>query len=376
MRSVGTVSFPVPPTPASGPRIGYDNSGGDMPGQPTTLPQPDYNLCWAACNATPGCAAWSYGVQGAGCESQPLCWLKQSVESWGQNACRVAGDMGTAGGVALRPAINGNFTFLAGWLDQSWWPDGEYAAPTDAALAFDLQAVLDFGMNVVRLHQKVNPERWYWHADRLGVVVIQDMVQKYGGATAATVPDFNAEIKAMIDGRGNHPSIVQWTVFNEGDCEAVFNITATTQWVQAYDPHRLVDTNSGGPGNDLHIANVNDIHSYPWPGNPAPSASQYAMIGEFGGLGAFVPGKEWAPGQCSTYLRAKDPQEEADLYVQMAGNITVYRDTPGVSVSIYTQITDVENECDGFLNMDRTNKFNPAQMAEIVAANAQLISGQ
>ena len=66
------------------------------------------------------------------------------------------------------------------------------------------------------------------------------------------------------------------------------------------------------------------------------------MIGEFGGIGAFVPGKEWAPNQCSTYLRAKTPQEEADLYVQMAGNITLYRDSPGVSVSIYTQITDVE----------------------------------
>ena len=220
MRSVGTVSFPVPPTPASGPRVGYDNSGGDMPNQPTTLPQPDFNLCWASCNNTPGCAAWSYGVQGAGCEAKPLCWLKASVESWSQNSCRIAGDQGTAGGHALRPAINGNFTFLAGWLDQSWWSDGEYTAPTDDALAFDLQAVVDFGLNVVRLHQKVNSERWYYHADRLGVVIIQDMIQKYGGATQETIPDFMMEIKAMIDGRGNHPSIVQWTVFNEGSCAA------------------------------------------------------------------------------------------------------------------------------------------------------------
>ena len=187
MRSVGTVSFPVPPTPASGPRIGYDNSGGDMPGQPTTLAQPDFNLCWAACNSTPGCAAWSYGVQGAGCESKPLCWLKESVESWSQTNCRIAGDQGTPGGHALRPAINGSefscphsrdnpvftplllyltslppptdFTFLAGWLDQSWWPDGEYTAPTDDALAFDVQAVVDFGLNVIRLHQKVRRGR-------------------------------------------------------------------------------------------------------------------------------------------------------------------------------------------------------------------------
>jgi hypothetical protein len=163
-------------------------------------------------------------------------------------------------------------------------------------------------------------------------------------------------------------------VFNEGDCEGVFNITATTEWVQAYDPYRLVDTNSGGPGNDLHIANVNDIHSYPWPGNPAPSATQYAMIGEFGGLGWFAAGKEWAPGQCSTYLKCDSPQQEADLYCEMAGNITSYKELPGVSVSIYTQITDVENECDGFLNMDRTSKFSPAQTAQIVAANQKLTS--
>lgn len=376
LRTVGTMPFAVPPTPPTGPRVGWDNSGGDMPGQPTTLPSADYNLCWALCNKTAGCAAWSYGVQGAGCESQPLCWLKASVESWGQNSCRVAGDMGRPGGTALRPAINNKFTFLAGWLDQSWWPDGEYTAPSDAALAFDVQSVLDFGLNVVRLHQKVNSDRWYYWADKLGVVIIQDMIQKYGGATAATIPDFMVEIKAMIDGRGNHPCIVQWTVFNEGDCEGVFDINATTRWVQAYDPHRLVDTNSGGPGNDLHIADVNDIHSYPWPGNPSPSATQYAMIGEFGGVGAFIKGKEWAPGQCGTYLKAKDPQEEADLYAMMAGNITLYRDNPGVSVSIYTQITDVENECDGFLNMDRTNKFSPAQMAQIVAANNKLTGGQ
>ena len=99
------------------------------------------------------------------------------------------------------------------------------------------------------------------------------------------------------------------------------------------------------------------------------------MIGEFGGLGAFITGKEWAPGKCGTYLHCDTPQIEADLYVQMAGNISLYKNNPGTSVSIYTQITDVENECDGFLNMDRSNKFTPAQQQAIVAANAALING-
>ena len=159
LRSVGLLNVTAPPTPASGPRIGWDNSGGDMPGQPTVLPAADYSLCWARCNSTPGCAAWSYGSNASGCEAQPLCWLKATSESWGQNPCRVAGDMAAPAHPALRPSINGQFTFLAGWLDQSWWPDGEYTAPTDDALRFDLQAVKDVGMNAVRLHQKVNSDR-------------------------------------------------------------------------------------------------------------------------------------------------------------------------------------------------------------------------
>ena len=115
----------------------------------------------------------------------------------------------TTAGNTTRPSINGAPVFFAGVLDQSYWPDGEYAAPSDAALAFDLQSVLDFGLNAVRLHQKVNPERWYYHADKLGIYVLQDMVQKYGGASGDTCNPFMQDLKAMMDGRGSHPSIVR-----------------------------------------------------------------------------------------------------------------------------------------------------------------------
>lgn len=143
---------------------------------------------------------------------------------------------------------------MAGWLDQSFWPDGIYTAPTDDALRFDLESILTFGMNAVRLHQKVNSERWYYWADKLGIIVIQDMIQKYGGATSETVDPFMSDLKylhhlkivlkcrKMIEGKYNHPSIVQWTVFNEGDCWGVFNVTYVVEQVQKWDSSRLVDT--------------------------------------------------------------------------------------------------------------------------------------
>jgi len=302
-----------------------------------------------------------------------MCWLKSGTPGATNNKCRVSGQLAVPGGVARRPFLNGAFTFLVGWLDQSWWPDGQYTAPTDDALAFDLQAVKMFGMNTVRLHQKVNSERWYYHADRLGVVILQDMPQKYGGASAKTVEPFIQDLKAMIAGRYNHPSIVQWDTFNEGDCVGVFNATQIVELTRTLDQSRLVDTNSGGPANDLHIADVNDIHSYPWPGDPVPSATQYAMLGEYGGVGAFVAGHEWVPNQCQTYLHVDTPENEAATYIQMI-DIIKQREND-LSVCIYTQITDVERECDGLLNYDRTNKFNQDQTARITAANQALIHG-
>lgn len=278
------------------------------------------------------------------------------------------------------PILNGNEIFLAGWLDQSYWPDGIYTAPTDEALLFDLQAVKHFGLNMVRLHQKVNPERWYYHADRLGILIFQDAVQKYLGASKATIPHFEADLVAMIKGRGNHPSIIQWTAFNEEDCWGVFNETShsisdivalirETDWQD-----RLVDTDSGGRANGLldKTGNVNDIHSYPWPGNPTPDTEKYAMVGEFGGLGFFVDGSEWMPGKCFAYLECPTAQNITDAYVEMARQLRVRSDH--IRASVYTQITDVEVECDGFLNYDRSIKFSPSQLRRLADANRALIA--
>lgn len=182
----------------------------------------------------------------------------------------------------------------------------------------------------------------------------------------------------MIMGRGNHPSILQWETFNEADCWSVFNappydVPGIVSLARKLDwQNRLVDTDSGGGANKQPEGDVNDIHSYPWPGKPAPTPTKYAMIGEFGGIGAFVEGKEWKPRSCHTYLHVNTPAAEADTYIRMVAQIKAEKNK--VSASVYTQITDVELECDGFLNYDRSNKFDTNQTNAIMTANQNLIN--
>jgi hypothetical protein len=363
------VPYSKPPT---GPQNGIDRPGMDFPNMPVQLSSADPNLCWAMCNNTQGCMAWAYAVPGCDSYQQPMCWLKNGVPATQPNACRVSGAQGTPATTVKRPAINGKQLMLVGWLDQSYWPDGIYTAPTDQALAFDLQAVPMFGMNLVRLHQKVNPQRWYWYADQLGIVVFQDMIQKYGGATPDTVDAFENDLRAMIANVKNHPSIVQWTAFNEDDCWEQFNVLATVNMIKSLDPTRPVDTDSGGGANNYGYGDVNDIHTYPYPGDPIPSSTQYGMIGEYGGIGAFVAGHEWVPGQCQTYLAVATPTDEANTYISMVQ--TIQGEKMDVSACVYTQITDVEEECDGFFNYDRTNKFSSSDTSRIATANQNLIN--
>ena len=324
---------------------------------------------------------------GGGATAAPLakakCYFKGAIAGLNTNASwRTYVKPANA---TVRPLLNGAPVFAAGWLDQSYWPDGIYTAPSDEALAFDVRAVRAFGLNTVRLHQKVNAERWYYAADRYGVMVMQDAVQKYGQATNATVPLFEADLVAMIRGRGNHPSIVQWETFNEGDCWRVFTAPghavgdivalakATDDWAA-----RPVDTDSGGGANDplkYPFGDVNDIHDYPNPRLVTPTASKYAMIGEFGGVGAFVAGREWVPSKCHTYLKVDTPAQEAEAYINMTASLLQGAVSTGLSASIYTQITDVELECDGFYNYDRTDKFDPPTKARVAAANRKLIEG-
>jgi hypothetical protein len=350
-----------------------------MVGSPFPLGAANASLCEAACNATPGCLVWSLALPSCGGSgSTPQCFLKESDKAWSADACRVSGDMGAPGGTALRPAINGAFTFLTGFLDQSWWPDGEYLAPSDEALKFDLQLVKSFGMNVVRLHQKVNPQRFYYWADVVGIAILQDMPQKYGAPVNATRAAFASDLRAMLGTVYNHPSVIQYTLLNEEDCTDVFtpaDVAALVSWIRDADPSRLVDADSGGVYNPLHLGDVNDQHAYPWPAAPAPSATQYSMDGEFSGIGLWSGGAFWqSGGGCSFGHSMPSAEAFASTYIEMLGNLTVFKHAPGLSAAIATQTTDIESECDGFVAFDRSSKFDDGQVARIRAANLALVA--
>ncbi|ETN97818.1 hypothetical protein RFI_39708, partial [Reticulomyxa filosa] len=239
---------------------------------------------------------------------------------------------------------------------------------------YDLQSVKRYGLNMVRLHQKVNPERWYYYADHLGIIVWQDAVQKYGGATTDTIPYFIGDLQAMVLKKINHPSIVQWETFNENDCWQVFpNVSYIVSMVESWDQSRPVDADSGGLANNFGFGNVNDIHTYPDPQDNQPSATQYSALGEYGGLGYFVSNKEWVENGCYAYERVASAQAFADRYIQMSQAITQFH-KDGLAAVVYTQITDIEEECDGYLNYDRTDKWNSSQQSAIYLTNQNMVA--
>src|SRR5207248_2994187 len=203
----------------------------------------------------------------------------------------------------LRIQLNNKPCFMLGPLDQGFWPDGLYTAPTDEALRYDIEMTKKLGFNATRKHVKVEPDRWYYWCDNLGLLVWQDMP---GGDNAMAraprgqratdrssdpkaVEQFDAELKAMIDSHYNHPSIVMWVVFNEGWGQ--HETPRTVQWVKQYDPSRLINPASGW--NDFAVGDVIDMHKYPAPGAPKPQENRASVLGEFGGLGLATPGHMW-----------------------------------------------------------------------------------
>jgi hypothetical protein len=287
--------------------------------------------------------------------------------------------VGMAKGADGRPRLilNGKPIFAMATLDQGFWPDGIYTAPTDDALKFDLQQQKALGFNAVRKHIKVEPARWYYWADKLGLLVWQDMpAMNIAPPTADAQAEFTRELHTMIEQHISDPSIIGWIPFNEGWGE--FDPAGVAAEVKSWDPSRLVDADSGvnccGSFPDSGEGDVYDNHTYVGPGAPPQQASRIAIDGEYGGLGLEVPGHLW-PGTPQAYEMEPDSATLTQRYVELGHRLLQVQNTCGISGGIYTQITDVENEVNGLFTYDRkVEKVDGAQVRNVnlaVERNAQ-----
>ncbi|MFJ8001029.1 AbfB domain-containing protein [Streptomyces sp. NPDC096310] len=279
------------------------------------------------------------------------------------------------GGVR-RPVLNGSFVFQTGTLDQGYWPDGLHTAPTDTALRHDLQKHKDLGFNMVRKHIKVEPQRWFYWADRLGLLVWQDMPAMDTGKSpsAAARVQWESEFRAVIDQHRSSPSLIMWVDQNEGWGQ--YDQARVTDMVKAYDPSRLVDNMSGVNccgAQDGGNGDVVDNHNYVGPGNTPTEPVRASVLGEYGGLGFRVAGHEWYPGGGWGY---EDQPSLAALNDRLVGLFDGIRENSlpagGLSAAVYTQIADVENETNGLLTYDR--QAVKVDEARVRAANQALIT--
>ncbi len=253
-----------------------------------------------------------------------------------------------------RLALNNEFVFQMGPLDQGYWPDGIYTAPTDEALRWDIEETKKWGFNMIRKHIKVEPERWYYHCDKLGMLVWQDMPSTFGERTEVDKTQFEKELNEMIKGRWNHPSIVNWVVFNEH--WGLYDVKRLTEYVIAADPSRLVTGNSGidarKPSIDYEVGHIKDNHSYRPPNVPLISSERATVNGEYGAIGYLVDGHIWNTKGPWVHYNYKGKEEATAEYEKFCNQLVEYKKR-GLSAAVYTQWTDVESEMNGLFTYDR-----------------------
>lgn len=262
-----------------------------------------------------------------------------------------------------RLQLNNKDYFQFGPLDQGWWPDGLYTAPTDEALLYDIQKTKDFGFNMIRKHVKVEPARWYTHCDRIGILVWQDMPNGdrspewqnkkfFDGSELIRSPqseqNFRKEWKEIIDYLISYPSIVVWVPFNEAWGQ--FKTEEITEWTRSYDLSRLVNSASGG--NHYATGDMLDLHNYPGPELYLFDATRANVLGEYGGIGLAVKDHLWQPDKNWGYVQFKNSKEVTDEYIKYAEKLKSFIKA-GFSAAVYTQTTDVEGEVNGLLTYDR-----------------------
>lgn len=267
--------------------------------------------------------------------------------------------------------LNNQPLFQFGPLDQGFWPDGLYTAPTDEALRYDIEQTKKLGFNLARKHVKIEPDRWYYWCDRLGLLVWQDMpsgdksirrnepdIQR----TEASADQYRRELTRLIEGRGNHPSIVMWVPFNEGWGQ--FDTAGIVQFVRGMDPSRLVDSASGWT--DRGVGDVHDVHSYPGPATAPLEEHRAGVLGEFGGLGLPIAGHTWQQEKNWGYRSYKTPEDLTAAYLALIEKLGPLV-SDGLAAAVYTQTTDVEIEVNGLMTYDRARVKMDA--AKIAAAN-------
>ncbi|MEZ4972099.1 MAG: glycoside hydrolase family 2 TIM barrel-domain containing protein [Cyclobacteriaceae bacterium] len=283
-----------------------------------------------------------------------------------------------------RLALNNKSYFQYGPLDQGWWPDGLYTAPTDEALKFDIAKTKELGFNMIRKHVKVEPARWYYHADKLGMLVWQDMPSGDMGGNAwdmrpgimsggllekertkESAEIYRKEWSAIVNSLKNFPCIVVWVPFNEAWGQ--FRTKEIADWTRELDPSRLVNAASGS--NFIKGAGeIFDIHNYPDPFMPKAElfgADQALVLGEFGGLGLPIEGHTWQSKDNWGYQTFKSKEELEERYAGMIDALTKLIEK-GLTAAIYTQTTDVEGEVNGLMTYDRKLiKMNQEKVLEL-----------
>lgn len=267
--------------------------------------------------------------------------------------------------------LNNKPVFHFGFLDQGWWPDGLLTPPSEDALKYDLEMTKAFGMNMIRKHIKIEPARWYYWCDKMGLMVWQDMPS---GGSLGTIgskneirQNFYKECEGIVNSLKNHPSILMWVVFNEGwgqdgNISDVYT-RAGVENVQRLDQSRLVNAASGWM--DFGLGDIIDCHTYPDPMlHTTPFNDRVAASGEYGGVTLKIEGHSWGRSGVN-YATVENSEELTQRFNDLTGEIQKLQ-KEGIWGAVYTQTTDIEEELNGLITYDRkVVKLNEKQMASI-----------
>ncbi|MBO4593737.1 MAG: DUF5013 domain-containing protein [Bacteroidaceae bacterium] len=269
-----------------------------------------------------------------------------------------------------RMMLNNEFVFQTGPLDQGYWPESNLTPPTDEAIQYDIVQMKKYGFNMVRKHLKVEPRRWYYWTDKLGLMVWQDMPSmNYGGTKDDGVTNdpniFTPELKAMINLHYNTPSIINWVIFNEAGGQ--HNTKTYVDLVRSMDKTRLIDEASGW--SHYGYGDILDDHPYPAPSAPTATKAQATADGEYGGIKYAIDGHLWK-GNGWGYASVESAAAFDSTVCNFFGKLAYYKTYKGLSAAVYTQLTDVEIEVNGMMTYDRLVKTD---MNKLYKANRKLI---